>query len=532
MKIIFLIIFKIIKNLLISKILFQNLFSFLLFRKHLLIHFSLVIKNLNDLDIIVQENIELISKNQSKTHISKKLELFFEDFMENIFSYEKKIIQNLKEFFFKCFKIKYKISDEDNTTKNPDIPNEKEIYSYIERFLTFIHEKINFYLIKILSSDKNFLEKLNENNIITFNFIKKIIGYNKIFKKQIHLPKNKKFYYSLLDLFLYNEKGLKKLQEIILLQKNFSLDYFNSQISNSINCAENETNFLFDYNLFDNFKMILKDNFYFLDSLEKSTEIFNIIYQENYKFLLKEVLHILRLFYNNQVSNFNSTRKIIKPKVIYVIEFTINFLKFKNKILKKIKLSNWDEQNKNTFLDFQESNLKTKNILFLLNKFSKDENNNVNNNIFSEGLTIMNTFIILLTKEFKEKSFCKLIENFGYNNLIKLNEETIEKIIHDCNEDLTNLLKDIELSKLNEDNESLIIENILYDVLMNINSELEQSLKKNPKSKYFGILSDKVKNIFNVMIYKINKNDQKDKNLNCALNKFNSFMNTLKINII
>ena len=67
---------------------------------------------------------------------------------------------------------------------------------------------------------------------------------------------------------------------------------------------------------------------------------------------------------------------------------------------------------------------------------------------------------------------------------------------------------------------------------MNINSELEQSLKKNPKSKYFGILSDKVKNIFNVMIYKINKNDQKDKNLNCALNKFNSFMNTLKINII
>jgi hypothetical protein len=137
----------------------------------------------------------------------------------------------------------------------------------------------------------------------------------------------------------------------------------------------------------------------------------------------------------------------------------------------------------------------------------------------------------LLTKEFKEKSFCQLIELFEFANLNSVNEEKIDTICHSCYEDFKNLVFYIDNSNINLEYEYIIYEIILSDILIHINDELGSSLKKKLKNKAFNHLVDKITNIMNFLISKFKKNEElrKDEELKNHVQKFNFLMNNLKL---
>jgi len=520
------------------------------------IHFSLVNKSFKELEKLVKEKKELLkdssNPNASETeniNSDSEIESFLESFFGNLISYIKKSFENVKEFLNFCYSTK--INNDgylgETTPGNADIINEKDFNEIISNYSIYALERINFYLINVLSEEKNIVYFLNKSNIIAFKFLKRFLEFEKNFQKQ-NFTKNYKLKHSISDIFISNKKCFEKLQELIIIQKNFCNNYFQTNISNIIFESfekENSGNLFVENTLFEKLKMIIKDNFLFLNSFEKLPEIFSVTYEENYKNFIKTLLNFLRNIFNKQVNYFSSARKINKFYILYLIDFCIKFLCFKNKLMQKVKKINWVEKNKNKFYDYstetqRNSNLNLiafNNISLLNNKISKIndedfiEEKNTNNYLFYEGLLILNNFITLLTKEFKEKSFSFLIEMFEYSKLVSLGEEKIETTCHNCNEDLKNLIYYIDSSNINKEYEYIIYEIILTDILVHINNELESSLKKNPKNNVFCHLADKVKNIMDLLISKFNKKEdlKKDENLKKLIKKFNSYMNTLKL---
>jgi len=535
--------YEIIKNLN-----FDDIISQFLIKK---IHYSLIIKNFKELEIILNEKQNLIKASNPEIITPEficdyEIEKFFEDFLISLINYMKKCFENLREFISFCFTIKSK-DEEDSfelTEGNQDILQEKEFLHITHDYFIMVLERINFYLLQTLIEEKNFLKLINSSNIIAFQFLKGFLEFEKNIKKQ-NFAKFYKLRYSISDLFLYNDKCLEKLQELLIIQKNFTENYFQSNISNvfSESLESESSNKLFVENtIFEKLKIIIKDNFCFLNAFEKSSEIFSIIYEQNYKYLIRELINFLRNIFNKQVSYFSSARKINKLNILYLIDFCIKFLCLKIKLLNKVKKSNWQPENKQKFMDFTEINIgsnlnviQSNSISLLNNKISKINKENYNgdnkNCLFHEGLQILNNFITLLTKEFKEKSFSHLIELFEYQKLIYLDEEKIDTTCHNCNEDLKNLVFYIDSSNIKKEYEFIIFEIILTDILVRINEELEVSLKKNPKNILFSHLAERVKNIMNLLISKFNRKEdlKKDDNLKKLIKKFNSNMNTLRL---
>lgn len=538
---------------------FNEVISEFLIKK---IHFSLVNKNFAELEKIIQEKKELIkastldSPEPENVNCDSEIESLFINFFENIISYIKKCFENLKEFLNFCYTTK-STNDENIETpqENSEILHEKDFNYIINKYCIYALEKINFYLIRVLTEERNFIHFTNKSNIISFQFLKGFLEFEKNFKKQ-NQAKNYQLKYSVSDIFITNEKCFEKLQELLTIQKNFCSNYFQSNISNVFLESfekENSANLFVENTLFEKLKTILKDNFLFLNAFEKSPEIFSITYEENYKFFIKELLNFLRNIYNKQVSYFSAARKINKLNILYLIDFNIKFLCFKNKLMQKVKKINWLQENKNKFFDYSAETQRGSNlsliainsISLLNNKISKinfNNNNeenyleekNTNNNLFYEGLQILNNFITLLTKEFKEKSFSYLIDMFEYGKLINLDEEKIDTTCHNCNEDLKNLIFYIDSSNINKEYEYIIYEIILTDILVHINNELETSLRKNPNNKVFSHLADKVRDIMNLLTSKFGMKEDlsRDENLKKLIKKFNSYMNTLKLNAL
>lgn len=532
------------------------------------IHFSLILRKFRELENLIKEqNPHKIINNDKDDKESTSLtnvmdnntDKILDEFFEDLICYIKKVLDNLKEFLIFCFKAKSKLILENDQTPldflyktlgGTEILDEKYYTHILHKYLICVYEKINLYLIRVLSQDEAFMQFLNKSIISQFSFFKKFLELDDTVKKQ-NFAKNYQLQYSVIEIFIYNNSCISKLQDILLMQKNFTENYFQSNISkNFIENLEKENllqNNYSDDNLFSKLKIIFKDNFSFLSAFQKSNEIFSIIYKENYKFIIKELLIFLTSVYNKQVSYFSTARKINKLNILFLIEFCINFLNYKNKILLKVNKTNWQDKSKEIFFDRTDShkssvssNISAQNNLKILNNHISKHNDyhlklkNVENFLFYEALSILNNFIILLTKEFKEKSFCNMIDLFEYNNLVKLDQEKIDTVTHCCNEDLKNLIICIDKSNLKKENEYVIYEIILFDILSHINRELEESLKKAPKSKYFGLLADKVINIFNQLVTKFNKFDKEDResSLLKLIKKFNSYMKTLKLNII
>lgn len=533
---------------------FNEVFSDFIIKK---IHFSIVNKSFKELEKIVKDKEELLKTSSANSlesdavNADSEIESFFENFFESLISYMKKSFENIKEFLNFCYATK--INNEAflaETPENEQVVNEKEYNQIINHYCVYALEKINFYLINALTEEKNIIHFINKSNLIAFGFLKRFIEFERNFKK-LNLTKNYKLKYSISDIFITNEKCFQKLQELIIIQKNFCNNFFLANIANIVSdsfAKENRNNLFIENTLYEKLKIIIKDNFLFLNAFESSPEIFSITYEENYKYFIKELLNFLRNIYNKQVSYFSGARKINKLSILYLIDFCIKFLCLKSKLMQKVTKINWIEENKNKFYDFSNESNETKrfsntnllannSILLLNNKISRIinenyiEEKNINNNLFFEGLQILNNFITLLTKEFKEKSFSFLIEMFEYSNLISLDEEKIDSTCHDCNEDLKNLIYYIDSSNINKEFEYILYEIILTDILVHINNELDTSLKKNPKNKLFCHLADKVKNIMNLLISKFNKKEdlKKDENLKRLIKKFNSNINTLKL---
>ncbi len=399
---------------------FYEVISEFLIRK---IHFSIVSKSFGELKKLIKEKKELItasclqSPEPDYINCDNEIEFFYSNFFENLISFIKKCLENLKEFFNFCFSTKSTEDDEHfgATLGNSDILHEKNYNILVSNYCIYALEKINSYLIQVLTEERNFTYFTNKSNIIAFQFLKGFLEFEKNFKKK-NQAKNYQMRFSISDVFISNEKCFGKLQELISIQKNFCSNYFQSNISSVfLECLEkeNSTNLFKENTLFEKLKTILKDNFLFLNAFEKSPEIFSITYEENYKFFVKELLNFLRSIYNRQVSYFSAARKINKLNILYLIDFSIKFLCFKNKLIQKVKKINWLQENKNKFFDYSAEAHKGSNlnlnqiainsISLLNNKISRinDDDNyleatNASNGLFYEGLQILNNLCLII----------------------------------------------------------------------------------------------------------------------------------------
>ncbi len=545
--------FEKITNPLLINIELNDIISEFLIKK---IHFSIISKSFTELEKLISEKKQIAKINEKvnideiQINCDNEIERFYIDFFLDLITFIKKCFENFRQFFFYCYLIKL------NNTKTPDrkeetkdeIISEKDFINMLNNYTIFIIEKINIYLIKVFTEEKNFIYYIVKSNLISFKFLKEFIEFENYINKEYN-KKSFKLTYSVSDIFIYNEKCLVKLKDLIFIQKNFSANYFKNNIVNSFSDSfdkDNSANLFIENSLFEKLKIIIKDNFLFLNAFEKSTEIFSIIYEENYKFFMKEILNFLKNIYNNQIAYFSTTRKINKFNILYLIHFIIKILYMKNKMLQNVKKIHWQEENKKKFYDFtdiqrlsNQSAIFIHNINLLNNKicsinsenFIKDKKTSINNSLFSDGLNTLNNLINLLTKEFKEKSFCQLIELFEFANLNSVNEEKIDTICHSCYEDFKNLVFYIDNSNINLEYEYIIYEIILSDILIHINDELGSSLKKKLKNKAFNHLVDKITNIMNFLISKFKKNEElrKDEELKNHVQKFNFLMNNLKL---
>lgn len=361
-----------------------------------------------------------------------------------------------------------------NTGLSENNSNSVSIKNDIIKLTCQILSNVFFSLGEQFKSNKILLSKLFNYNP---NCTAKIIKILSIFHRKI----NKLYEYD-----IYNKINFSNLLnefvsiDFLKAENNFTHHFIKSNIKEKLSSMI-ETN---EYNIeefYDLVKIIIKDNFVVLLFVKENNTLFDYCTENNFFGLIKELLSLYRISYNEEIQIFTLRKGISKKKIIFILDIIIKILLYINKLYHiigdKIKHSK-ENFNKNYLLNITEIN------------------------------KMIDNYANIITKELRTNSFDQLINLFTYEGLSNLTEENINKIFTQVKKTIYELFNDLDSVKVSLETENYLINNILLSIINKITEELEKSLKRIPKNKFFNSLTDRTSSMIDIILgrYTINQN--------------------------
>lgn len=356
----------------------------------------------------------------------------------------------------------------------------------------------NFYEIIVLFSSRP--EQL-------IKLFKKFSDFNKILKKEFHYDVLN--FPTLSDILItinLDTANFENLSEIIKIQKAFASNYIKNHIKPKINeiIEKNEFNTM---DTFELVKMIHKDNLSLLLLFTKDPQLFEIVCNNIYSNTNNDLLGLFRTSYNEEFQIFSSKKILSRKRIIFVLDLIIKCLLYINSLYGNVA--------------------KTIKNPKVIEVFS-----NATSIYIQETNNIMENFISIFSKELRSNGFEDMINLFSYDNLMKLNEETIDAVFTKIKKQINGLHSDLEKVKVSIESENFFLKSFLQSIFSRIILECEKSLKKLPKNKYMNLLTDKTNRIIDEILTRFTVNSDTMNSLKKQLEEIRKCFLSLNMNKI
>lgn len=295
------------------------------------------------------------------------------------------------------------------------------------------------------------------------------------------------------------------LIDTIKLQRAFTLHYINNILKERISANVDNKSYNIE-EVFDLMKMLIKDNYNFLiifkgcsNSNIVDISLFENSGDNNFFFCLKEINNnLFNKSFNDELKLFTNVKSISRRKIVYLLDLIIKYHVYLKKLYYNLE-ANIGVPSKKEYL---------KKSLAELSPF-------IEKNI--------NSYSGIIMKELFSSCADELFNLFSYDSLnsSSLSEEGINKTFTAVKKGVLGLFSDFDSVKVSSECERNILNVFILGFVDKLISELEKSLKKNPKNKLLGTLKEKMDIVLDILL---NRNSV-DQN---TLNSVNERVSTLK----
>jgi hypothetical protein len=426
------------------------------------------------------------------------------EFFEILSKYLMKTINNVYNFIF--FTLSNPVNKEDNLTPDPNNPisNERNLQPAIERsnlIIKFLIKNLIKNVNSYLKANTKLIYTLTSKNNLLMKILKILADFNKILKKEY----NYDIFNNILISDIFSTIPSENLQEFFKTQKSFTNNFIKLQVKEKLYHTVEKA----EYNtleIFDSIRMIIKDNYNFLLCFKSDKNLFELTSEMNYFYSMKELISMFRGCYNEEIQIFSSRKNISRKKILSIQDLIIKFLLFTNKLYQNLS-----------------DNLNIK-LLDIINKNMSG--------ILTEVNKMIENYTSIFTKELRANGFDDLINLFTYDNLIKLDEERIFKVISDVKGLIQGLVSDLENVKISIESENYFLNALLHSIIARIIEECDRSLKKSPKNKNFTILTEKTLDIIENLTSRYTFSQNTLNSLNKPMNELKNCFSSLNMNKI